>query len=1132
MRHLLTRICTLVLMLVLYSNICFAAPSPPTNLELSGGPGTFGFQWVANQASENIESYRIYWTYGTFEAYSNPITEGMLMVDESLKPGIGNIVFPDIVDGIEWSIPGILETDITCFVVTAIDDESFESDYSDQVCFGPIVAEFYILEEDFRSYKPTGWADAGAYVEIFLESDPNNPIGSATADQYGKWTATNGIDFSGFPEGEITLFARSIGKDSANVTGIMDSVTAKFSAGPGAVDITNTTATIMWSTSEQTITVLEYRTADASLPPEEQIDEQLTDTNFLTDHSMVISGLPPATTFYYRVKATDAAGNELISIEKAFMTLSGPDTTPPQVSLPVVEQVDGDTSATISWNVDELSDSILEYGTAPGVYLLNVTDTGVGNRTKTLTGLTNSTQYFFRVQATDTSGNGPTYTAEQSFTTLVTPDATPPVIDETSIDVEKDHRSATITWETDEFSDSVVEYGLTPSYGQIESVDTDVTEHSVRLVALNESTTYYYRVSSTDGDDNGPTNSTGKSFTTLVAPDVIPPEFDSPPTVNVTDTTATITWTTNEDSHSSVQYGTQSSTWDNYTNSKDDIILKVVHSVTLTELSSNTAYLFRIGIIDGDNNGQTVSAEYGFLTENTPDTSPPQFESPPAVTGKTDTTAVVEWFTDEESTSLVRYGDSGPYVDWGSYPESLNDANLVRNHLVTLTNLLPGTLYYIRVGSVDGLNNGPTLSQEITFRTDEESVVDERPRVTVPPTVTGITNTSVIVEWQTDEPANGEVRFGTAEMSWDNYPNVVIDNRTDTNHAVVLNNLNAETRYYFRVGSTDAAGNGPNTDPDEANNPHSEEMFTTLADPDTTAPRIINGPQVAAVDAISAIITWETNEPSNSLVHYGIAGSTWSTLTLSATNDDMVTQHSVTLTNLSPTTTYYYMVGSQDQDGNGPGVNENSTNPSSVQSFATLATVDTAAPVISNMQMTFATDTTVLITWTTDEPANSLVQYGLTAGTWGDYDYAESDADMQTEHSITITNLQPDTLYFFEIASTDAKGNGPTYNSNTSNPSPEGQFATQVFPDIVAPQIPGDVTITVNPTSTPWLSPGKHLTNPATARCSTMWSARAGESYAFSENDAEFDHAHSVTLTNLRIRHHLLSQGELDRCLW
>ena len=57
--------------------------------------------------------------------------------------------------------------------------------------------------------------------------------------------------------------------------------------------------------------------------------------------------------------------------------------------------------------------------------------------------------------------------------------------------------TATITWDTDEPSDSRVEYGtdpgaLTPS---VESGSALVTSHSLQLTGLNPSTTYHYRVS-------------------------------------------------------------------------------------------------------------------------------------------------------------------------------------------------------------------------------------------------------------------------------------------------------------------------------------------------------------------------------------------------------------------------------------------------------------------------------------------------------------------------------------------------------------------------------------------------------------------------------------------------------------
>jgi regulation of enolase protein 1 (concanavalin A-like superfamily) len=61
-------------------------------------------------------------------------------------------------------------------------------------------------------------------------------------------------------------------------------------------------------------------------------------------------------------------------------------------------------------------------------------------------------------------------------------------------------------------------------------------------------------------------------------------------------------------------------------------------------------------------------------------------------------------------------------------------------------------------------------------------------------------------------------------------------------------------------------------------------------------------------------------------------------------------------------------------------------------------------------------NTSATVTWSTNQPANSSVAYGLTTG----YEEGtESDPSMVTEHSITLNNLTPDTLYHFEVSSTD-----------------------------------------------------------------------------------------------------------------
>ena len=55
----------------------------------------------------------------------------------------------------------------------------------------------------------------------------------------------------------------------------------------------------------------------------------------------------------------------------------------------------------------------------------------------------------------------------------------------------------------------------------------------------------------------------------------------------------------------------------------------------------------------------------------------------------------------------------------------------------------------------------------------------------------------------------------------------------------------------------------------DVNNPFSEDTFITELELDDNAPVIISGPTVTAVDSESAIIEWETDEPSNSIVKYG-----------------------------------------------------------------------------------------------------------------------------------------------------------------------------------------------------------------------------------------------------------------------
>ena len=86
---------------------------------------------------------------------------------------------------------------------------------------------------------------------------------------------------------------------------------------------------------------------------------------------------------------------------------------------------------------------------------------------------------------------------------------------------------------------------------------------------------------------------------------------------------------------------------------------------------------------------------------------------------------------------------------------------------------------------------------------------------------------------------------------------------------------------------------------------------------DDTSLSITNTPHASQIAAMSEdvtwLITWETNRPASSQVEYGVAETYGS---LSPLDSTLVTSHTVTLSGLTPSTTYYYSVISTDDVGN------------------------------------------------------------------------------------------------------------------------------------------------------------------------------------------------------------------------
>ncbi len=173
---------------------------------------------------------------------------------------------------------------------------------------------------------------------------------------------------------------------------------------------------------------------------------------------------------------------------------------------------DAGIKATITWNTDEPSNSLVNYGITTALENITLDSNLVTNHQMILNGLLSDTTYYFEVQSTDASENTATDDNNGNYYTIfIGADTTPPVI--TYVQSSGiTHNSATITWNTDEISNSRVNYGTTIALGESEFDSSMVTSHSIVLLDLIPETTYFFEVESTDGDGNMATDDNSGSY--------------------------------------------------------------------------------------------------------------------------------------------------------------------------------------------------------------------------------------------------------------------------------------------------------------------------------------------------------------------------------------------------------------------------------------------------------------------------------------------------------------------------------------------------------------------------------------------------------------------------------------------
>ncbi len=460
-------------------------------------------------------------------------------------------------------------------------------------------------------------------------------------------------------------------------------------SGVSASSVTADAATITWTTDEPADSQVQYG-ASTNYGPATPVNPTLT-----TGHSVTLTGLVYGTLYHYRVISKDALGNSTTSGDYTFTTI---DNIPPAISGVAVTDITPNT-ATVTWTTNEKSDSMVEYGLTIAFGSSTLVDTRLVTSHKvTITGLTPATWYYYRVVSKDQAGN-PMQSERFDF---LTADKVPPVISSVIV-TDISESGMTVNWETDERSDSQVEYGLTANYGSITTVDsTLVRSHSVVLTGLKAQTVYHFRVISADYWGNSSRSPDGRVTTT----DVDAPIISGVAATAITDTSAIIVWFTDAASESSVEYGVST----NYgLVSAYDNTMVTSHSVALPDLMAQTTYHYKVK--SRDTSGiWSETPDYTFTTGIDMGTDPPKIlyltPGEPTSSGTT-----ISWSTNELAISQIEYGMTEKY---GTSTAPSTDFKTL--HVVQLTGLKAGMTYHYRVICTDAAGNR-SVSEDKTFNT-------------------------------------------------------------------------------------------------------------------------------------------------------------------------------------------------------------------------------------------------------------------------------------------------------------------------------------------------------------------------------------------------------------------------------
>jgi phosphodiesterase/alkaline phosphatase D-like protein len=697
-----------------------------------------------------------------------------------------------------------------------------------------------------------------------------------------------------------------------------------------------------------------------------------------------VTGLTAGTTYYYRVRCSNATGTSPNSNTITAVTLPLVPTTNAAQSITTTSfsaewvASAGATNYYIDVATDDAFTSILSAYS-------NVSTGDV--TTIAVSGLAPGTSYYYRVRAENTAGTTANSAGRLVVTAVSSPAASASDVTANSFTLSWNSVAGAVEYKFDLATDNTFAVPVTAFFNQT------TTATSVNFTGLVVATNYFARVYAKNSA--GVLSPASTTVTTLTLPSA--PTIAAPVTADITASSFKVVWTGPGASSWFVDVATDEDFMDMVSGHDHHEVTGSPQLLVNTGLLPNTPYYVRVR--SSNASGESLNS----ATENFTTRTEVPLASISAVAANTFT---LSW----SDVGATEYRYDLATDNAFAIPVTAHFNQTTTGTSVNITGLLGSTTYYARVYGENSVGLSTVASLTVSALT-----------VPNPPTLnaaTDITLTSFKITWS----APGATAYFVDIATDEDFTGILDDyNGHSVTGAALLqvsSVLEPNTVYYVRIRGSNATGSSLNSN---------TLTVLTLADALTANPA--TNPTQSSFQA-----NW-TGVPGASKYFVDVSENEDFNPMLTSYNNREVTAPNVLLsvTGLNPGTVYYYRVQSANTSGTSP--------ESNAITAATLPVV----PTLNNPQT--ITQTSFVATWSASPGATDYFLDVATNDTFASILTGYDNKSVGALTTTTITGLTTNTAYYYRVRAANLAGSTTSTPGKlvvTAPTAPVGSPATNV----------------------------------------------------------------------------------------